>query len=647
MRFTAICQSNQQVLWLLHNSEYSKKISCWIAANPSAYWELRKHNIPFSTLDEILVNKSPEHIESLQREQVRWAQNVDKTLKVKIPNFESVDFCPAQNYLYYLKNTWDTIINRADLLESVTDIIYSDNLIYFQNPSTIHFGEDLTLAGSVLSECIPIWANYHDIQLTPLSALPGDTVWQPQVQTRPGICQRIRSIIPKSIFTEIESLHNEPGMHLAHFISAFRLLSSRAGNGTIIIRTAYDQTPDFSTHLKKNGYNPFSFNVAVRRGCRYAGSHPSIDPALAEVWQDLTKLEWFWNPGGWQNWSLRTVLQPLFYHFWHGILPKLWGSFSQSRRYIQKQRPCALCVPSIWGPDETGFVMAVHNERVPVIFYQHGACMGDIENSIWDLTDSCYGDFQLVYGEGAARYIRSRDPAILPRPVPIPVGSARLDRISSGISDKRKNAIRKRILGKNDVPLVVYIPGVMFNNFFRYTHQNLRDCKIFETRNRMAEVFHDHPEFHFVFKSFISQGHDPTREMLNVTCPECSIIDSIPLTELQWAADFLIHEIPCTGMFEGLVTDKPMIVYIDSKIYTMHQHVKRVLRKRAMVAETAPDFIDQVSQFFDKGNFSPVPSPDREFIREFCTHLDDGQSALRAANVIEDIIQKGKSRPMS
>jgi len=644
MKFTAICQSNQQVLWLLRHPEYSKKISCWIAANPSACWELRQHNIPFSTVDEVQVNKSPEDIESLQREQVHWAQNVDTTLKAKIPGFESLDFCPAQNYLYCLKNTWDTIINRADLLESVTGAISSDNLVYFQNPPTLQYAEDQTLAGYVLSECIPVWANYHGIQLTPLPALPGDQVWQPQVQTRHGIRGRIRSIIPQSIFNEIESIHNEPGIHLARFLSSFRLPASKAVKGTIILRTAYDQTPDLSTQLKKDGYYPFPFNVAVSRSRRYAGSPHSYDHEFAEVWQDLTKRAWFWNPEGWQNWSLRTLLQPLFYHFWHATLPKLWNSYSQSRIYIQKQKPCALCVPSIWGPDETGFVMAAHNERVPVIFSQHGACMGDIENSIWDLTDCCYGDFQLVYGEGVARYIRSRHPASLPHPVAVPVGSARLDQVSSGISGKRKNAIRESILGKKDVPLVIYVPGVVFNNFFRYTHQNLRDCKNFETRHLMAGVFHNHPELHFVYKSFISQGHDPTREMLNATCPECSIIDSIPLTDLQWAADILIHEIPCTGMFEGLVTDKPIIVFIDSEIYTMHQPAKSLLGKRAMIAETGHDFIDRVSKFLDKGNFSPLPCPNREFIREFCTHHDDGQSAVRAANAIEDIIRKGKGQ---
>lgn len=639
MKFTAICQSNRQVLWLLEHPEYSGNISRWIAANPSACWELKQHNIPFSSLAETQVNKSRGDIESLQQDQVRWAQKVDEVLQGKIPGCESGDFSPAKNYLYYLKNTWDTILNRADLLESVTKSTSLDNLIYFTNPHPVHYGDDLTMDGSVLSECIPPWADHHGIRLTPLQAPSGDLVWQPQVHTRPGIRQRITSFIPASVRTEIESIHHDPGEYLSGIHPVFLGSGPKNRKGTIIVRASYDMTPEISGLLRGKGYRLLPFKLAVSRSCRYARSPRLCDQVFAEVWKDLTNTDWFFYPGGWQKWSLRPVLEPLFSSFWSMILPRIWTGFTGSQTYLQHQRPRALCVPSIWGPEETGFVMAAHNENVPVIFYQHGACMGDIENSIWDLTDSWYGDFQLVYGEGSARYLGSRKTASPPRPVP--VGSARLDLVSQGISDKKRSLIRESIPGGADVPLVVYVPGVVFNNFFRYTHQNLRDCNNFETRSRMAEVFHDHPELRFVYKTFISQGHNPTLEMLDATCPECSIIDSIPLTELQWAADLLIHEIPCTAMFEGLVTDKPMIVFVDSAIYTMNPHAKEILKKRSMVAETGNDFVEQVRQFLEDGDFSPIRAPDREFIREFCTHLDDGRSAQRAADEIVDIARKG------
>jgi hypothetical protein len=186
----------------------------------------------------------------------------------------------------------------------------------------------------------------------------------------------------------------------------------------------------------------------------------------------------------------------------------------------------------------------------------------------------------------------------------------------------------------------MYVPGVITNNYFRYDYQDFRHCRIFDLRYRLAELFNNHREVQFSYKAFISNGHDPTQEMLKETCPSCSIINSIPLTELQWIADLIIHEIPGTGMYEGLVTNKPMIVYIDNEIYRMPKNVKNILGKRATIAETSQELIDRVSQFLDRGIFSPLPSPDREFVKNFCTYLDDGKSALRAANAIDDIIQK-------
>lgn len=640
MTFTALCQSNQQVKWLMRQPEYAEKIMHWIAANPSAYWELRQHNVSYSALEESQKNKSRGDIESLQLEQIEWAGNVDAFLQEKVPDFASTGFCPAQYYLYYLKNAWDTLINRADLLESVTDNISPDNLLYFQNPPPIKYADDMTLSGSALSECIPVWADYNGIQLTSLPALPGDLVWQPQVQMRTGIRGRISSIIPQSLLAEVESIHNEPRLYLLHLLSAVGIPNLQGRKGKIITRTAYDQTREISTLLWKKGYDPLPFRVAVSRSNRYTGLSPSLDHTLAEVWQQVTELDWYWKPGGWQKWSLRAAFEPMFFHFWFSILPELWTSFTHSRIYLQKQHPRAMCVPSIWGPHETGFIMAAHNERIPVIFYQHGACMGDIENTIWDLTDCYYSDFQFVYGEGAADYLCSRHIPSFSRSVSIPVGSARLDMVSRGISDKKVHMLRHSILGKKDIPLIVYVPGVIINNYFRYDYQDFRNCRIFEIRRMVAELFDIHPEVHFCYKSFISGGHDPTFMMLKKTSPNCSIIDSIPLTELQWAADLIIHEIPGTGMYEGLVTDKPLIVYVDHEIYRMPDNVKKTLGKRVRIAETSYELIDTVKQSLENGNFSPLSTPDREFIRAFCTHLDDGQSATRAVNAIEGIIKK-------
>ena len=630
-----LCESAQQVHWILHQHELKESISDIISANPDVAWTLQKHNINFVSIEEFHRNKSSEENESLLLNQINWAKNLDMFLQEIIPDFKTTHFCPARNYLYYLKNSWDTFIQRTDLLEQIVKKETLEEVFFFGNQYPISYNSALTISGSALSECIPAWAEYHGIKCTALPAVSGDMFWQRQFHKgeKKGIRRKITSKFPPFIITHIQSIINN--LLLSNFPSGFLSLDKKA---KIFVRPPYDLTQDISRQLGKNGFNPLSFNRAVARSQKYVGSLPSIDHTLTEAWQQVTELELFWQPNGWQNWSSRSGLETLFHHFWFNIIPELWKSMNGSRILIQKERPLAVCVPVVWGPDETGFIMAAHNENIPVIFYQHGASMGDVENLIWDLIDSYYSDYQLVYGEGAANYFRSRSIHSGLHAVPIPVGSARLDQVGRGMPDKKILVLRRSILGNNNVPIVVYVPGIFSNNFFRYDHQDFRHCRIFDLRCKVAEFFNNHPEVHFSYKAFLSDGHDPTLEMLKETCPKCSIIDNIPLTELQWAADLLIHEIPSTGMYEGLVTDKPMIVYVN-RIYGMSDEVKNMLEKRVRVAENNDELIEKIKQFLDIGNFSPLGDPNREFVKAFCTHLDDGQSAIRAADAISNIVR--------
>ena len=633
------CESARQVNWLLRQHELINSISDIISVNPDVAWALQKNNINFVSIEKFQINKSSEEIESLQLKQINWAKNLDMFLHETIPDFKLTYFCPAHNYLFYLKNSWDTFIQRAELLEQIIKEEIPEEVFFFGNQQPIRYNSSLTILGSVLSECIPAWAQYHGIRYTALPAISGDTFWEDVVQIKTGLRRKITSKLPRFMVHHIQSIINNP------LLSNLPLcMSVSEKKGTIIVQNSYDLTGDVNCQLWKNGLKPQSFDVAVSRSQTYAGSLPSIDHALVKIWQQVIDLDWFWQPGGWQKWSLRTGFEPLFHHFWFNSIPELWKSFTGSRIYIQKQHPLAVCVPLIWGPIEIGFIMAAHNEHIPVIFYQHGPNMGDIEHTEWDITDFFYSDYLLVYGEGAANYNRSRHIPSFSRAVPISVGSARLDLVSRGISDKKVLALRQSILGEQDLPLIVYVPGILSNNFFRYTYQDYRHCRTFDLRCRVAKIFNAHPEVHFSYKAFLSVGHDPTLEMLKETCPKCSIIDNIPLTDLQWAADFLIHEVPSTGMCEGLVTDKPMIVHVDRGVFRMPDEVKELLNKRVCVTETSLEFIEKVNQFLDLQNFALIGNPNREFVKAFCTHLDDGQSANRAADSIAAIVKNKKDQ---
>jgi hypothetical protein len=98
-------------------------------------------------------------------------------------------------------------------------------------------------------------------------------------------------------------------------------------------------------------------------------------------------------------------------------------------------------------------------------------------------------------------------------------------------------------------------------------------------------------------------------------------------------------------MYEGLITDRPVIVYIDRDIFSLNPGAAGLLRLRASVAEDRVGFIRLIEEALEKGRFSPVTPQDRSFLREYCTYVDDGASAGRAASEICRIAQRRESSP--
>jgi len=101
----------------------------------------------------------------------------------------------------------------------------------------------------------------------------------------------------------------------------------------------------------------------------------------------------------------------------------------------------------------------------------------------------------------------------------------------------------------------------------------------------------------------------------------------------MWAVDAIIVDHVVTAIGEVLLTPKPLLVYMPHPHLSSPQ-AKMMLEKRATVAETPAEFVAQVRAFLQAGKYLELENPDTEFLRTYCTHLDDGLSAQRAADVI-------------
>lgn len=629
-----ICETSHQVRWVLSQFEFSHSISAFIATEVDAAWTLEKSKINYFPFECLQKKEPPEFVERLLKRKIHWAQKVDKFLQDNIPAFKESNFCPARHYLYHLQIPWDTIIHRADLLEKLASDFAIDELFYFSDKEHMQCNKNIPpVYGSILNICIPHWAEFHQISLKKIS-VPYNECF--------GSVNALKYSIKKNIFPDL--IKNREKIYKllirARLLSmAYQSLRSRS-TCNIAIKQQYDINRDVFNFLKHYKLSPVHLDQITRN----INLKPpwDINLQLKKSWEKVNLENWFWDIGGKQPWSLNKVIEPLFKNFWFEIIPQLWKCMDQSKKIIEREQIRGVVLGVESGLKDTGFLMAARIKKIPIVCYMHGANMGDVENTVWDVADRYFSDYMLLYGAGEVEYIDKHRPRYTDINVKtIPVGSARLEKIHHEYSRKSCKYIKQRIVGRSRFPLILYVPSYLPSNYFRYSYQNIINIKTFGVRKKIASMFSNNNEVHFLYKPFPGcESNDPSMDMLQNVCPSCKIINNIPLTKLQWGADLLIHEMPSTGLHEGLLTNKPIIALVDREVYNMPDYVKKMLESRVVLAETGEEFIDKIKTAITSKSYGSIQNSDNAFRKHFLTYQDDGNSARRAARAICDIVKK-------
>src|SRR5262249_44933540 len=157
-----------------------------------------------------------------------------------------------------------------------------------------------------------------------------------------------------------------------------------------------------------------------------------------------------------------------FRHFWFEVIPAIWRSMVSAVDLLEQQRPGAILFGTIGTPEELGLVMAAQARKGPVVPFLHGGWGGGIEIPALVVGEGAWRQVIRAYGQGQNAFLQGRPVYHDARPVPVAVGSARIDEVRAKGSSENTRAIRARVLGSHQGPLVVYVPGVFFNNYFRF-----------------------------------------------------------------------------------------------------------------------------------------------------------------------------------
>jgi hypothetical protein len=160
------------------------------------------------------------------------------------------------------------------------------------------------------------------------------------------------------------------------------------------------------------------------------------------------------------------------------------------------------------------------------------------------------------------------------------------------------------------------------------------DVTYLELQQRILRLWQLNRQARLLYKTFSvaqDQGY-VMADFIREHIPN-AIVTNQRLTDLMWAVDAIVLDHVSTALVEVLLTHKPLVVYFP-KPTTALPEAKSLLEKRAVVAETPEAFESAVRLLLGAGPYRDFESPNAEFLQAYGTHLNDGRSAERAADVI-------------
>jgi hypothetical protein len=389
--------------------------------------------------------------------------------------------------------------------------------------------------------------------------------------------------------------------------------------------------------LERSGFKVVSPDELLR------GTSAAVDDdfqeRIAEAWMRLSAEPFFRAPFVWCGVDLYAAAESRLEYWCGSIVPSMWQMADEARRILRVRRCGAALFFSQWSIADFAVSNAARSLGIPVVTFQHGGFEGSCEYTTYDMTDLRQSDYRFVYGEGVARYFRERTQTRAGERLAklIPVGSARLDALSRQ-PDQRAD-VRARLGVEPTQPLILYIPtGCQFNSWYM-ARQSYVSTPYFEFLTGLLETSEAFDDLAFVYKPFPEVPPNPFVSVLAARDANWRVSD-IPVPQLLQASDAVVIDIPSTALLEALMTTKPILVYADARYIALRPEARELLRRRVTLAETLSELSSSLDTFLRRGRVDVVDSADREFLRAYGTHHDDGRSGERTVDALRSIAQE-------
>jgi hypothetical protein len=624
------------------NPVLNRSASEIVVITPEAAWECQLRGKPYLKLEDFYDDSAlyASH-DNVFAEEMEWVDWVDMFLQRTIPVFGQARFRPAMCIVFLLQNLFDEFYAASYILNRLLQQTRPGQIWYWRNPSPRipHF---LHPQDSVYPAILPNVAERHGVYLNVISDIVSPRS-QPTLGNKAGVNDRISFLRPFLGDRTLGEARQLRHAGLSRYVRSRLKSVARDRGSVLVLGGSYDLEP-LVLRLRECGLR-IEWLTKLSPEDADSALGEAIRSELSKQWQFIVEREEFWAP--FANWGIgrNHLAESILSFWWHRMIPKYWEGYQRAYKVLAERSPTAVVTWEAGGGTLIGAMLqAAETLGVSSLIYQHGSTAR--LSGYWWYGWLAHAGRLLVYGDGTATQLQRTWPHIgHARAKIVPVGSARLDAIRASMTPRRIRTIRRRLVGNDTRPILLYAPayfggyGRAFSDAACYP-----DVSYFELQQRVVRLFAEFPNVLLLYKDFriaMSGMWNPIPDFIAKHVPNGRVINAPPpLAEVFWAVDGIIIDHVITALGEALLTRKRIIVYDGGGLDSIPEppEARILLRKLAVVAEAVDEFVQQVRAFLEAGDFSEIENPNDDFLRAYSTHLNDGNSVDRAASEVLNLL---------
>jgi len=188
-----------------------------------------------------------------------------------------------------------------------------------------------------------------------------------------------------------------------------------------------------------------------------------------------------------------------------------------------------------------------------------------------------------------------------------------------------------------------FYQNFLYISFFPLLSDNYFWC----TQQAVVDVLRKHEDYTTIIKIHpnLTVRETPLRSYIKEKEFEnCQFIkNEYFFSDLLSIADIVVIDFPSTVLLQALTTTKPIFVLL--KHLRVEKNAVDLLKHRAYCYSGMEEFTKALNQYLDSGNImQQIDLNNRDFLKLYGTHLDDGKNANRVVDVLMSSTKGGENK---